>query len=60
MDELPRVILFDLDGTLLDTAPELANSLNQLRKDRDLSALPYDIIRNQVSKGSQKIKRLPP
>jgi N-acetyl-D-muramate 6-phosphate phosphatase len=58
MDELPRVILFDLDGTLLDTAPELANSLNQLRKDRDLSALPYDIIRNQVSKGSQKIIEL--
>jgi phosphoglycolate phosphatase len=58
MDLLPRVILLDLDGTLLDTAPEFADSINHLRKGHGFSALPYNTVRNQVSKGSQKIIEL--
>ena len=58
MAALPRVILFDLDGTLLDTAPELERCINDLRERYGFSVLPPDIVRNQVSKGSKKIVEL--
>jgi len=45
-------LLFDLDGTLLDTAPDLARALNRLRAEHDLPPLPYAPIRAQVSHGS--------
>ncbi|MBT6675420.1 MAG: HAD hydrolase-like protein, partial [Proteobacteria bacterium] len=58
MAALPRVILFDLDGTLLDTAPEFERCINDLRQRYGFSVLPPDIVRNQVSKGSKKIVEL--
>ncbi len=45
-------ILFDLDGTLVDTAPDLAFALNTLLQQEGLDALPYDQIRSVASHGS--------
>lgn len=44
-------ILFDLDGTLADTAPDLASSLNQLLGENHRQALPFTAIRPMVSHG---------
>jgi N-acetyl-D-muramate 6-phosphate phosphatase len=53
-----RAVLFDLDGTLLDTAHDLAGALNELRRQEGLEALPFVRIRNQVSHGSSALVRL--
>jgi len=45
-------ILFDLDGTLVDTAPDLAFALNTLLEQEGYSALPYEDIRPVASHGS--------
>ncbi|MEQ1601595.1 MAG: HAD-IA family hydrolase [Methylophilaceae bacterium] len=46
------MILFDLDGTLLDTAPDLALALNLQRQRYGLEALPLEVIRPYASHGS--------
>ncbi len=51
-------VLFDLDGTLLDTAPDMGEALNQLRTEHDLAPLPHSTIRNQVSHGAAGLVRL--
>ena len=51
-------VLFDLDGTLVDTAPDFVRVLNQLRADDQLPPLPYDAIRNQVSNGARALVKL--
>ncbi|MET0282577.1 MAG: phosphoglycolate phosphatase [Steroidobacteraceae bacterium] len=53
-----RAVLFDLDGTLLDTAPDLIRVLNQVRVEQGRSELPYDLARTQVSHGSSGLIRL--
>jgi len=45
-------ILFDLDGTLVDTAPDLAFALNTLLEQEGYSTLPYEKIRPVASHGS--------
>ena len=40
-----QVVLFDLDGTLIDSAPDLAGAANQMRVDRGLPAVPYELLR---------------
>lgn len=54
----PRALLFDLDGTLVDTAPDLARATNALRAHHDLPALPYETIRAQVSNGGSALVTL--
>src|SRR3954453_21689999 len=49
----PEAILFDLDGTLADTAPDLAAALNKLRSDRGLAAAPYESLRPYASAGAR-------
>jgi len=46
-----RSILFDLDGTLADTAPDLAQALNAVLEQHGCAALPYDVIRPVASHG---------
>ncbi|MCG3200525.1 MAG: N-acetylmuramic acid 6-phosphate phosphatase [Gammaproteobacteria bacterium] len=48
-------VLFDLDGTLLDTAPDLAYALNRVRAEEGLDALPCEHVRPQVSNGARAL-----
>jgi 2-phosphoglycolate phosphatase len=48
-----RLVLFDLDGTLVDTAADLAAAANQCRADRGLEALPLDALRPYASHGAR-------
>lgn len=45
-------VLFDLDGTLVDTAPDLIGTLQALRSRRGLSPLPEPSLRHQASRGA--------
>ncbi|MDD4927870.1 MAG: HAD-IA family hydrolase [Gallionella sp.] len=49
---LVKAVLFDLDGTFADTAPDLAAALNHVRACRDLLPLPLEVLRPQASHGS--------
>lgn len=53
-----RTVLFDLDGTLVDTAPDLGHCLNTLRCRRGLAELPAAAYRPQASHGTQGLLRL--
>jgi phosphoglycolate phosphatase len=51
-------VLFDLDGTLIDSAPDLAGAGNQLRLARGLPALPVEHFRPMVGSGARGMVRL--
>lgn len=53
-----ETVLFDLDGTLADTAPDLAYALNTLRQEHERGPLPYPHIRGHVSRGGAALVRL--
>jgi len=46
-------VCIDLDGTLLDTIPDLAAAANEMLRDLDLPPLPQDVIRRFVGKGAE-------
>lgn len=48
-----RAVLFDLDGTLADTAPDLARALNRLRRERNCDPVPLEIARPYTSSGAR-------
>ena len=51
-------ILFDLDGTLVDTAPDMGAALNNLLIEESLAPIPLEIIRPYVSQGALVLTRL--
>lgn len=46
-------VLFDLDGTLVDSAPDLAGAANEMRQARGLPALPYEALRAWAGSGAR-------
>ena len=55
MQKKYKCFLFDLDGTLLDTAPEFLTCLNALLKKNEKQLVTYDFVRNRVSDGVGKL-----
>jgi N-acetyl-D-muramate 6-phosphate phosphatase len=53
-----RNILFDLDGTLVDTAPDLADALNMVRREYGMPPLDLSKIRSVVSLGGTAMIKL--
>lgn len=50
---MQKLVLFDFDGTLADSAPDLAAAANRLRAERDLEPLPYKTLRPYASHGAR-------
>ena len=48
-----EAVLFDLDGTLVDTAPDMARTVNQMRTRRGLEPVPTAQVRPHVSNGAR-------
>ena len=55
---MPKGVLFDLDGTLLDSAPDFVVSLDNLLEKHNQPKLDPEIIRSHVSDGSWKLVSL--
>lgn len=53
-----KTVLFDLDGTLADTAPDLADALNTVLVNNGKDPLPFEQIRPVVSHGGMALVRL--
>jgi len=53
-----RCVLLDLDGTLIDTAPDLVFAANQSRRETGLPELPLPDLRPLVSRGSHGLMRV--
>ena len=52
---LPTTIVFDLDGTLVDTAPDLIHACNHVMAGADLGPVPDLVIRPWISFGSKRM-----
>lgn len=51
-EKLPETIIFDLDGTLIDTAPDLAAALNAVLVHEGLPVVTLDSVRHMVGRGA--------
>jgi len=58
MTRIHDALLLDLDGTLLDTAPDMGGALNLLRQESGLDPLPATTIRPVVSHGAVRLVEL--
>jgi len=52
---LPRTVVFDLDGTLVDTAPDLIAALNYVLAREGLPPVPLHSARNMIGAGARKL-----
>ncbi|MFT5577249.1 MAG: 2-phosphoglycolate phosphatase [Bermanella sp.] len=53
-----QAVLFDLDGTLIDTAPDFVRVLNGMRQRRNLSDIAYERVHATVSEGARALVEL--
>jgi phosphoglycolate phosphatase len=53
-----RTVLFDLDGTLIDTAPDMVAALDKLCTEQNHPVLPFAQVRPYVSNGSAALVNL--
>lgn len=51
----PRMLVFDLDGTLVDTAPDLISALNYVLDREGMAPVPPDSARNMIGAGARKL-----
>src|ERR1700737_330166 len=51
----PRTVVFDLDGTLVDTAPDLINALNYVLDREGMPPVPLHAARNMIGAGARKL-----
>ena len=52
------LVLFDLDGTLVDSAPDLCASLNRIRRSENLAPLPYNVLREFAGSGARGLLKI--
>ena len=50
-----KLILFDLDGTLIDTAPDFHNTLNNMLRKYQIDQVTIDEVRPHISEGTSKL-----
>ncbi|MEA2829557.1 MAG: phosphoglycolate phosphatase, partial [Bradyrhizobium sp.] len=50
-----RIVVFDLDGTLVDTAPDLINALNFVLEREGLPPVPLHAARNMIGAGARRL-----
>lgn len=50
-----KAVMIDLDGTLLDTAPDLASAANMMLRELDKAELPLETIQSYIGKGIEKL-----
>ena len=53
MPQVIEAVLFDLDGTLADTAPDMARTVNLMRAKRGLQPVALEVVRPHVSNGAR-------
>ncbi len=53
-----RAVLFDFDGTLADTAPDLGGTLNDMRAARALKPVPMEALRPHTSAGARGLLKI--
>src|SRR5947209_10209908 len=51
----PRTLVFDLDGTLVDTAPDLINALNFVLDREGMPPVPLQSARTMIGAGARKL-----
>jgi len=51
----PHIVVFDLDGTLVDTAPDLISALNYVLDREGLPPVPLAAARNMIGAGARKL-----
>ena len=52
------LVLFDLDGTLVDSAPDLCASLNRIRRSENLAPLPNNVLREYAGSGARGLLKI--
>lgn len=58
LDGNTKAVFFDLDGTLVDTAPDMVRALQDLQRFHGIEAVPYSLGRSHVSNGAMGLLAL--